>query len=505
MPDAHQWLRQTSIDKESLAVTEDETSTAVSSVKFRWPRIAKGLATFFIRNVRPQRSFRQQPVSAAGRDEDRVGTRSMPHYDNLTRHRSIAIGMLEREKSKSHHLPHPRNKSSIDIRSQAQASSSRSVSGGQASRSAAHLCSQSRSQQPLGSAADGSTVLPRHEPARSQPTLDMLQIPSSRHTASSSRVSSPHPPTASLADSIYATAVPATLPNANSQQERPRNRLSMLTKLWRYGSLSWLAPPSEASTSTLPSGATSPLSPTTPPHVEIPRQSTHIQRPSHDLSARRSEDAFHQSRGGNPAFSLAMRAASWGEVGEYSRPLDDRTSIYSGERPEEVLDAETFLMGAGGVAQSPLSSVPSGVLSTVSSMVSIGPPVLSAAQALLQRIESSESPAVSDPAMQDPGMLQRQGQYRSHATSPLTQSLYNDSQEDVSGSSSTFEQDRNSGSSGSRTPSDGDVHPSTVQLYQEEDEESDSEDNVHLEIRTRRPSWSANDPLNSPPRRSDIS
>ncbi|KAI0090984.1 kinase-like domain-containing protein, partial [Irpex rosettiformis] len=56
MPNADQWLRQTAIE-ESFAVTDDETKSAVSSVKFRWPRsIAKGLYSL-IRNVRPQRSF----------------------------------------------------------------------------------------------------------------------------------------------------------------------------------------------------------------------------------------------------------------------------------------------------------------------------------------------------------------------------------------------------------------------------------------------------------------
>lgn len=240
-----------------------------------------------------------------------------------------------------------------------------------------------------------------------------------------------------------------------------------------------------------------------------------MEQPPRDLTARRSEDAFQQSRNrtANNAFSIAMRAASWGEVGEYGRSGEDRASIYSGERPEEQLDADILLVGAGGIAQSPVPSVPSGVLSTVSSTVSLGPPVLSAAQAILHRADGAESPSVGDPALQDPNVLQRQGQYRSHATSPLAQSLYSDSREHlVRGSSPSPYDDSaltssssSSSSSGSRTPSsDTDLHPGMSQMYQEEDEESESEENVPLEVRTRRPSWSTNDRPSSPPRRPDI-
>ncbi|KAI0695387.1 hypothetical protein BC835DRAFT_953157 [Cytidiella melzeri] len=513
MPHGEEWLRQTAIEKGSLAVTEDEASSAVSAVKFRWPRhFARGLYSL-IRNVRPQRSFRRPPPPlAATREEDRVGTSSMPHY--ITRQRSIAIGALDRDKLKHQHRPsQPRNKSSVDVRSQKQAAVPRLASGEEWSRTDAGSCPRSRGQQQPWSVVDDSNG---QRSTAGHPTLDMLQIPSPSHAASSSRVSSPHP-TASLSDSVYSTVVSATSATrtgpsdaqhgSGGQQERPRSRLSMLTRWWRPGSSVGGAPSSEASTSTLPSGAASPLSPTTSPAVEGPRQSIHVQPWPRDLSSRRSEDAFQPSShaGGNPAFSIAMRAASWGEVGEYARPTDDRTSIYSGERPDEALDAETFLVGAGGVAQSPVSSVPSGILSTVSSTVSLGPPVLSVAHALLQRVEGSDSPAVSDPAMQDPNVLQRQSQYRSHAVSPLSQSLYGGSQEALSRSSSTFEGFQGSRSSRSGTPSDHGLHPSTSQLYQEEDAETDSEEDLRLEVRTRRPSWSVTDPTNSPPPRgSDI-
>ena len=269
----------------------------------------------------------------------------------------------------------------------------------------------------------------------------------------------------------------------------------MLTKWWKPGSATW-ATPSEASTSNLLSGTASPLSPTTPPATDGLRRLTHAQQPVRDLSARRSEDAFHQ-RGGNPAFSIAMRAASWGEVGEYSGRSDDRASIYSGDRPEEALDAETFLMGAGGVAQSPVSSVPSGVLSTVSSTLSLGPPVMSAAHVILQRLEVPDHTPGAEPTAQDPNLLHSPAQHRSHATSPLAQPA----SEGSSHSSSTYDQYESSSEEGSRTPSDCELQPSTSQLYQEEDDESSSEENVRLEVRTRRPSWSVNESMNSPPQR----
>ena len=42
------------------------------------------------------------------------------------------------------------------------------------------------------------------------------------------------------------------------------------------------------------------------------------------------------------------------------------------------------------------------------------------------------------------------------------------------------------------TPSsDTDIRPSMSEMYREEDEESESEEGAPLEVRTRRPSWSA--------------
>lgn len=508
MSHPEQWIRQTAISKSSLEATDDETSSAMSAVKFRWPRyFARGLYTL-IRNVRPQRSFRRPPPPAIAaaqsiKDDDpytRMGTRSMPQVE-LTRQRSIAIGVHEREKAKQQsqtRSPQPRNKSSVDVRSQ---------SGTWRSSSASSYQSAAQPPSPLPS-VEGSGSKPRRGSAPSiSEKLEMLQIPGANYPSSPSRVSSPQPPS-SVIDSVCPTPIYSVTSRSTStdgpssaSHERPRSRLSVLTRLWKpYSRVS-------GETSTLPSGSTSPLSPTTPPGMESNRFA-HMENLPRDLTARRSEDAFQQSRNrtANATFNIAMRAASWGEVGEYGRPSEDQRSIYSGDRQEEQLDSDILLVGAGGVAQSPVPSVPSGILSTVSSTVSLGPPVLSAAQALLQRTDGTESPSVGDPASQDPNVLQRQGQFRSHATSPLAQSLCSNSREQVNRSSSTFEEqyDGSSSSEGSQTPSEPEVHANTSRMYQDDDEESDPEENAPLEVRTRRPSWGVSDRPSSPPTRPDV-
>jgi hypothetical protein len=59
--------------------------------------------------------------------------------------------------------------------------------------------------------------------------------------------------------------------------------------------------------------------------------------------------------------ALAMRASSWGDVGDYSRLVRARdvASIHSGAG-DEPLDLDVFVVGAGGVATDPLPPTPSG-------------------------------------------------------------------------------------------------------------------------------------------------
>jgi hypothetical protein len=60
--------------------------------------------------------------------------------------------------------------------------------------------------------------------------------------------------------------------------------------------------------------------------------------------------------------TLAMRASSWGDVGEYGRfaHAHEVSSLHSGAGDhDEPLDPDVFVVGAGGVATSPLPPTPS--------------------------------------------------------------------------------------------------------------------------------------------------
>ena len=482
MPNADHWLRATNADENaSLAPTAAETSSALSTVLFRYKfrsRLTRGISSgisSFIRNIRPQRSFRAstrrsaQPPSDEEQRYRRVGTRSMPHVE-LSQPQSTASAI---DKGKQPMRPQgPRNKSSVDVRTSQHTKSLDRVSN--------------TSSGFNGPDISGSGAKPRRgsAPGHALSNLETLRVP-----AQSSRVSSPQ-----RSPSAHSPSTPHV--NELTQDDRPRSRLSLLMRWMINKPASW-APSNQASSSTLPSGAVSPSS--------VASGS----RPQHtrDLTQRRSEDAFNRMAASRNDGSLtqAMRAASWGEVGGYhSRPSEDMTSLYS-DHAEDGPDEDTYLVGFGGVAQSPVSTAPSAVLSTVSSMGSLAPAVsISAAQILLQRAEASSSaipPSTHDPAAQDT-VFPRQTQVRAHATSPLS---HHASEEDLEVHAPTFEDsDVESGTSGERTPSEQEYGPSnTSAMYQEADEESDEEAAAPLEVKTRRPSWSAHSRPVSP-RRSDI-
>ena len=93
-----EWLRETQLTKYlPLEPTNDETSSAMSSVRFRWARLGTRIWSA-VRNVRPQRSFRRaRPRDREERDnrEDEVGVQSAPHYVHVARReRDRAIGRL---------------------------------------------------------------------------------------------------------------------------------------------------------------------------------------------------------------------------------------------------------------------------------------------------------------------------------------------------------------------------------------------------------------------------
>lgn len=470
MPDARQWLRATNTGENDLAPTEDETSSALSAVRFRWSsRITKGVrgVASIIRNVRPQRSFRRttnQPSSENESKYNSVGTRSLPH--ELRRQRSIAIGVQEHNKGKQR-ADRPstsKNKSTTDVRT------------GHA-KSFDWIASAGTSGLPdLG----GSGNKPRRGSApghHAYSDLKGLQLPG-RY----SRGVSPQPTPVSQS--------PITTFHDSAAEERPRSRVSAWLPALPFRPKSKTpsrTPSHEASTSALPSGSASPVSPSLARPLGISR----------DLLSRRSEDAFRstasrQSEDEYGTFNEANRAASWAQVGDYRRPSEDVTSVFGDDDPPQ----EVIMSGYGGIARSPVSSTPGDALSTASSMASLVAPPISAAHALMQRADgSTELPSAADPAAQYAASLQRHVQHLTHPTSPLSRPA---SDEELERPPSTF---MGTDSSDGHTPSEldyADVQPSTSEMYRHEDDESDEDEEARpLEVRTRRPSWSLSDPRQS--------
>ncbi|KAJ3559078.1 hypothetical protein NM688_g563 [Phlebia brevispora] len=409
------WLRTTQMAG-SIAATDAEASSALSFVRFKWTLdLARGISGFF-RSVRPQRSLRpaEKPEKSRAKGKERqrddLGTRSMPSV--LTRQKSITIGVHEREKQKRRGvLRSSANQSAQDVR-QHRAHDNRA--------GWRHSSHHAKNSEPLPSGSglrvEGSGPKPRRSSAPGPANLDTLNIPST------SRIASPRPTHASSRQpnrSPHITTPIITTPSATTPsittpsplssdtEDRGRNRFSLsASAMYRWVTGRSGAPsPQEMSSSALASGAVSPA--TAPSIIQDDRRL----RTSRDLALRRSEDALHQassrkSSSSSGPLTLAMRAASWGEVGVY-RPSEDIQSIHSGEPNDETLDDETRFVGAGGYAQSPVPSLPSGVLSTVSSAASIGQPAFNAAQALLHR--GGDGPPTIDLTSRP----------RSHATSPL--------------------------------------------------------------------------------------
>ena len=323
MPNVDQWLNTAAEENASLAPTEDETSSALSTVLFRYKfrhRLARGISSgisSFIRNIRPQRSFRAParrvagpPLSEEEQRYRRVGTRSMPHVE-LSRQRSRASLAIEKGKQPAR-PPAYRNKSSVDV------------------RSSHHTKSLDWASPDSGGfnipAVLGSGMKPRRgsAPGHAPASPESLRVP----TQSTSRLPSPQRSPLSQ--------TPPT-PQGDDQEDRPRSRVQSVLRYFFNRPASWV-PSQDSSTSTLPSGNVSPAS------------ATGFRLQTRDLMQRRSEDAFQRagsSRGENAAFTQAMRAASWGEVGGYQRPSEDMTSLYS-DHGDDGPDEDTYLVGFGG-------------------------------------------------------------------------------------------------------------------------------------------------------------
>ncbi|TBU62722.1 kinase-like domain-containing protein [Dichomitus squalens] len=562
-----EWLRETQLTKYiPLEPTYDETSSAMSAVRFRWARLGTRIWST-IRNVRPQRSFRRARPRDSGdrerdrdrREEDEVGVRSAPHYVHVARldrdrerepaeravsgPRQLASGSV-REKRRRSRQEISRNKSTNDIQT-------RPGGGGTTSN-------MNNGKAPAGSFepwAMWNSSSPGAGPSKSKSTETGLKIPSQ-----SSRVTSPLPsPIAGPSSSVGTTSVGdyQHLPGERSpDSERPRSLvMSWMRKLGgsssnsshRQSSYSAYSSPMTESTVNLSQHRFSSHHPSPHHHqYQYPgvAATSPPSRDSAEAHATSRQSSVSMGMGGH--LTKAMRAASWTapDFAAHARPSEDMTSLYSGDRPDDV-DDEAFLYGAGGVAGSPVPSVPnSALLSTVSSVHSIGPPSMSAAHAFLQRAEGASAEPAEASGSQDPvpstPRTAPSAAARHRTTSPLAKVTYHACGDESPGSGSDSEDEgedddaafsydsADDSSSGFQPPRGrtgrtrdvlapmhmlvnedvGDVdtgsstyehQPSMAQLYADEDEESEDEDAVPLEVRTRRPSRSAAEM--SPPRR----
>jgi len=215
----------------------------------------------------------------------------------------------------------------------------------------------------------------------------------------------------------------------------------------------------------------------------------------------------------------AMRASSWGDVYDYSRQVEEVTSVHSGDR--EALDDDVMLFGAGGVTSGPLPPTPNG------GMVVSMPPVphwggLDAVCVAAGSSESTSPPvgptpelrhhrhdreALSDTVANDTASF-TQRSHAGHASSPLGQisrsseelSLHAQEPSTSHGhrGHQPYEEydDEDDDSSFFARNSEGveDTRLSTSEMFRDEDEDSEDEDSAPLEVRRRRPSWSVAEP-----------
>lgn len=493
----------------------------MSSVRFRWlPRIGNRILST-LRSVKPQRSFRRGRPRDDHDQQDEVGVQSAPHYAHVARrHPATATGAASigsprqlgsvREKKRRSRQDLARNKSTNDI-------GSRPVDGTWASFTGAGSSK--------GKSVDTSLRIPSQSSRITSPAPSPIAGPSS--IMSPSPVGE-HSPSEHLPD------------GASPRSDRPRSMvIQWVRKLGGTNRQSSYSPYGSLMTESAVNlalsghghghryrdaeGRSHPVAATSPPS----RDSADAMGGHHATSR---QSSMSMSIGGQ--LSKAMRAASWTAPDfAQARPSEDMTSLYSGDRPED-LDEEVLMYGAGGVAGSPVPSVPnSALLSTVSSMHSIGPAHVMMRQradgAHEQHSEATDHhPSCSHPHSHPHSHSHSRSRVgaspsgRSRTTSPLAKVTYHtreespgsgsDDDEDEEGDSEALSYDSaDDGSSildyqpRGRTmlvnEDPGDAHasssfegqPSTSQMYQDEDEDSDSEEAMPLEVRTRRPSQSA--------------
>ncbi|KDQ52644.1 hypothetical protein JAAARDRAFT_472372 [Jaapia argillacea MUCL 33604] len=486
-------------------VTEDETSDAMSSVRFRWTRrIMKPINSFINTMVRPPkiirpvRSFRSAgDGSFHGADEELMSAGAVGR-NGLGLSSVVNVGLngpRQRVKSASGGA-----KKKLGIRTgtfrNGNASGSNVTGGGvPRSKSIDRLPPMPKHHGSIG----GSTPKAR----RGSETL--LAPPSRPCIGGAVTPYSVSPTSSTIADEhvFFGTEKNLHHPPEEKSSGGGKNRFSLSAwKPWKPSRPTSLGPlPHEVSTTS-----------STP----APVMRHFGGRPVQDFYARRSEEAFSGSVSAGPSrvssmdkdkgiLTATMRASSWGETAEYARQSEDITSIHSGDRWDDAVDDEVMHLGAGGVSDDP--NLPSFHISAASSSLRMGgakPTPLPLLQPQPERFfdePGGSLPLIADPAMQD---IVRQGS-RSHAMSPLAQvSYYPDRPED------DYDEDDDDDSSFFDRASEYETNRrnNTSQMYDDEDIEDEDDDDdesdeaVPLEVRRRRPSVSVT--VTSPPSSSEI-
>ncbi|KAI9442050.1 kinase-like domain-containing protein [Lactarius psammicola] len=326
IPDRERWVRETLPDSKVVTtITEDAISDAVSPIRFRWRQRLTNRLTSFLRTVRPKRSF---PLCWINRYSTKNDT--------------------SRRTGASHSNPsHPRTHSSTK--------SSREPAPTSRSRSETH-----HRQMPSGTRSmTQRSVVDISSPPRSKSSDTRPQASSSgsgfhaskgleKRRGSVSHLAAPDRPAASLHSN-------ATTPD----EPRPRSRFSLSSLRWRRGD----PPPSTSASASVTTST-----PATPPMPSRePSGSTYQPGPEPAPAAPVLVETD---------VALAMRASSWGDVGEYGRLLraHEAASMHSGAgEHDEPLDPDVVVVGAGGVANGPLPPTPSGSAGVLAALASLAP------------------------------------------------------------------------------------------------------------------------------------
>ena len=349
IPDRERWVRETLPNsKVVIAITEDAISDAVSPMRFRWRQRLTNRLTSFLRTVRPQRSFR----SADGHsDSDDVGVRSLP---------SVDMSRYNTEKDSPRRTTRASN-------SRIAQSSGKTREKTLHTRGETHtpVASSSRRPRPVAniSSSPRSKSSDTRTPGSSGGTQSNKNL--QRRRGSASVLTGPE----RSAPSVHSLSPTTT--TTTPDEPRPRSRFSLSSLRWRRGDTQPSTPASASATTSVP--ATPPMSLSSsreqsrsalPPLPSgLPTSTPAVTSPVLDAAGDGDDDAVP-----------AMRASSWGDVGEYRRLVrapQEVASMHSGAGDhDEPLDLDVFVVGAGGFATGPLPPTPSnsaGALALVAS------------------------------------------------------------------------------------------------------------------------------------------